>query len=277
MVLELARRLGARRDPLPRRVVFMAFSGEERGLLGSLYYVQNPLIPLDETVMMINCDMVGRLNARSELTMVGTGTTPGIAAIVDALGQSAGLKIKKVAGISDGFGGSDHESFYKKGIPVLFAFTGLHGDYHRPSDDLDRINFGGMGRIADYLELIALDVARRPERPAYVKVAGAAHPPAGQDSARTGTSVSLGIHPDYEYEKKDGLRITGVRDGGPADKAGLKDGDRIVRCGSKAVGTIYDYMETMTQFKPGDKLEVVVVRDGKEVKLQVNLAGRPSQ
>ena len=98
MVLELARRLAARPDPLPRRVVFMAFSGEERGLLGSQYYVEHPLFPLEQTVMMINCDMVGRLNSKSELTMVGTGTTPGIDALVDALGKSAGLKIKKVSG-----------------------------------------------------------------------------------------------------------------------------------------------------------------------------------
>jgi hypothetical protein len=277
MVLELARRLAARPDPLPRRLVFIAFSGEEKGLLGSQYYVNNPLIPLEETVMMINCDMVGRLSPDGQLTMVGTGTTPGIATLVDALGQSAGLKIKKVAGIADGFGGSDHESFYNKGVPVLFAFTGLHGDYHRPSDDTNRINFAGMGRIADYLELITLDLARRPERPAYLKLAEARRAPGGGDTARRGTSVSLGIMPDYAYDKKDGLRITGVRDGGPADKAGLKDGDRIVRCGSKEVGTIYDYMESMTQFKPGDELDVVIVRDGKEIKLKVNLAARPPE
>jgi PDZ domain/Peptidase family M28 len=222
--------------------------------------------------------MVGRLSSGGELTMVGTGSTPGMGTLVDALGQSAGLKIKKVPGLSDGFGGSDHESFYNKGVPVLFAFTGLDGDYHRPSDDSDRINYTGMGRIADYLELITLDIARRPERPTYLKLTdGRRQPAAGGDTARRGTSASLGIMPDYAYEKKDGLRITGVRDGGPADKAGFKDGDRIVRCGSKQVGTIYDYMESMTQFKPGDPLEVVVVRDGKEVKLQVTLGGRPPE
>ena len=120
--------------------------------------------------MMINCDMVGRLNAKNELTMIGTGTTPGIDALVDVLGKSAGLTIKKVAGMTDGFGGSDHQSFYARNIPVLFAFTGIHGDYHRPSDDSDRINYSGMARIADYLELIALDVIRRPDRPTYVAV-----------------------------------------------------------------------------------------------------------
>ena len=173
MVLEMARRLGARRDPPPRRVVFMAFSGEERGLLGSKYYVQHPLFPLDSTVMMFNCDMVGRLNAKNELTMIGTGTSPGLDALVDVLGKSAGLTIKKVAGMTDGFGGSDHQSFYPKGIPVLFAFTGVHRDYHRPSDDSDRINYAGMGRIADYLELLLLDIVRRPERPAWSRSSGA--------------------------------------------------------------------------------------------------------
>jgi hypothetical protein len=276
MVLELARRLGERHDPPPRRVVFMAFSGEERGLLGSLYYVAHPLFPLKSTVMMINCDMVGRLNSKNELTMIGTGTTPGIDQVVSALGRSSGLTIKTVTGMTDGFGGSDHEPFYAKDIPVLFAFTGLHDDYHRPSDDSNLINYAGMARIADYLELIALDVIRRPQRPAFVKLAQAASPPhGGGDPARTGTAVYMGTMPDYAYEGKDGLRLSGVRSGGPADKAGLKEGDLIVRFGGKPVGTIYDYMECLKQSKPGQKVEVVVKRDDKEVKLRVTLGTRP--
>src|SRR5207237_3370744 len=153
MVVEMARRLGARRDPPPRRIVFLAFSGEERGLLGSRHYVDHPLYALASTVMMFNCDMVGRLNAKNELTMIGTGTSPGLDALVDVLGKSAGMTIKKVAGMTDGFGGSDHQSFYPKGIPVLFAFTGVHSDYHRPTDDSDRINYAGMAGIANYLHL----------------------------------------------------------------------------------------------------------------------------
>jgi len=281
MVLEMARRLAARRDPLPRRVVFMAFTGEERGLLGSQYYVEHPLFPLKSTVMMVNCDMVGRLNAKNELTMIGTGTTPGIDTLVDVLGKSAGLTIKQVAGMTDGFGGSDHQSFYGKEVPVLFAFTGVHADYHRPSDDSDRINYGGMARIADYLELILLDLIRRPERPALTKMvqqprrprAGGAATKSTVDPARSGSSVTMGTMPDYEY-KDGGLKLTGVRDDGPAAKAGLKGGDIIIGFGGKPVGTIYDYMESIRGYKPGDQVEVVVKRAGKEIKLKVTLEGR---
>ena len=264
--------------PPPRRVVFIAFSGEERGLLGSQYYVAHPLFPLASTVMMINCDMVGRLNAKNELTMIGTGTTPGIDALVDVLGKSAGLTIKKVAGMTDGFGGSDHQSFYAKKIPVLFAFTGIHSDYHRPSDDSDRINFSGMARIADYLELIVLDVVRRPERPTYVVDEGQRTPPRVPTASGGGRSTaSLGVMPDYGHEAKDGLSLSGVREGGPAAQAGLKEGDLIVKLGGQPIGTIYDYMESMDKHKPGDKVEVVVKRDGKDVKLPVTLGSRPRE
>jgi C-terminal processing protease CtpA/Prc len=215
--------------------------------------------------------MVGRLNGKSELTMIGTGTSPGIDALVDALGKSAGLTIKKVSGMTDGFGGSDHQSFYAKNIPVLFAFTGIHSDYHRPSDDSDRINYTGMARIADYLELIVLDLVRRPERPAFTRIAAPARNGRQSQSASTGMTVTLGVMPDYADEAKAGLKITGVRDGGPAAKAGLKGNDSIIRIGGKPIGTIYDYMESLKGFKPGDKVEVVVRRDGAEVKLQVDL------
>ncbi len=281
MVLELARRLGARKDPLPRRVVFIAFSGEERGLLGSQYYCEHPLFPLASTVMMINCDMVGRLT-RNELTMIGTGTTPGISQLVTALGADAGLTIKQVAGMTDGFGGSDHQSFYTKDVPVLFAFTGVHLDYHRPSDDADRINYQGMGRIADYLELIALDIIRRPVRPALVKMdAHGGGPPRGSagapspspDPARMGSGVTLGTMPDYEY-KTGGLKLSDVRPGGPASRAGIKGGDIIVVFGGKPIGTIYDYMESLKGYKPGDQVEVIVKRAGKDVKFNVKLESR---
>ncbi len=276
MIMELARRLAARRDPLPRRVVFIAFSGEERGLLGSRHYVENPLYPIDKTVMMINCDMVGRLNANRDLTMIGVGTSPGLDAIVDSLGKAAGFNIKKVSGMTDGFGGSDHQSFYGKNIPVLFAFTGVHSDYHRPSDDADRINYGGMARIANYLELLLLDIARRPDRPAFTAIKQPIRA-GGADPARAGLSAYLGTMPDYADESKDGMKLAGVSEGSPAEKGGLKGGDTIIEFGKKRVGTIYDFMESMGRYKPGDVVDVVVKREGKDVKLKVTLGSRPNR
>jgi hypothetical protein len=278
MVLELARRLGARRDPPPRRIVFIAFSGEERGLLGSQYYVEHPLFPLSSTVMMFNADMVGRLNDKDELTMIGTGTSPGFHELAEVLGKSSGLKIKTVAGMTDGFGGSDHQSFYPKNIPVLFAFTGVHRDYHRPTDDSQRINYAGMARIADYLELLVLDIVRRPERPGYIRIAERRG--RGADPARMGSSVYVGTMPDYEAASKEGaegMKIQGVSEGSPAEKAGLKGGDVIIRLGNKKIGTIYDYMEALGAHKPDEEVDVVVKRDGKEVTLRVKLGTRPGR
>jgi hypothetical protein len=273
MVLELARRLGARRDALPRRVVFIAFSGEEKGLLGSRYYVEHPLFPLESTVMMVNCDMVGRLNDKNDLTMIGTGTTPGIDVLVAALGKSAGLNVKTIAAMTDGFGGSDHESFYNKNVPVLFAFTGIHGDYHRPSDDSDRINYAGMGRIADYLELIALDIIRRPERPSFTRLtqSHAANPAVGRPP------TTLGVMPDYGHEETDGLKLADVRAGGAAEKAGLKGGDLIIKLGDKPVSSIRDYMETMGRFRGGETIEVVVKREGKPITFKVTVEGNANK
>ena len=279
LVMELARRLAKRADPLPRRVVFLAFSGEEKGLLGSRHYVEHPLYPLDKTVMMINFDMVGRLNDKSELTIMGTGSTAGLEEIVDAIGTSAGFKVKKVKGASDGFGGSDHESFYQKGVPILFPFTGLHADYHRPSDDTDRINFAGMSRIADFGELVLLDIARRPNRPAFAKSAEPARDPHGAgavDPGRVGMGAYLGTVPDYGAEDK-GVKLSAVREGSPAEKGGIKGGDVIIGYAGKPIATIYDYTDSLGRSKPGEKVEIVVKRDGKDVTLNVTLGSRPGQ
>ena len=274
MVIELARRLARRTDPLPRRVVFMAFSGEERGLLGSKYYVEHPLYPLKSTGMMFNFDMVGRLNGQSELTLYGTGTSPGLENLVEALGKSSGFTVKKIA---EGHGPSDQESFYLKDIPVLFAFTGTHRDYHRPSDDTERINFPGMARIADLSELLLLEVIRRPERPAFVKVERKGRSRSGGgDPGRVSISAYLGSIPSYDDDTK-GVKLSGVREGSPAEKGGLKGGDVIVKFGGKPIATIYDYTESLGRYKPGDAVEVVVQREGKDVPLQVTLGARPSE
>ena len=270
MVLEMARRLARRPDPLPRRVVFIAFSGEERGLLGSRHYVEHPLYPLKSTVMMVNFDMVGRLNRENELTVYGTGTSPGFDLLVDALGKSSGFTIKK---IPEGHGPSDQQSFVLKDIPVFFAFTGTHRDYHRPSDDTGLINFAGMARIADLGELLLLDVIRRPERPAFVKVERRGRQ---GDPGRAGVGVYLGSIPSYDDDSK-GVKLSGVREGSPAEKGGLKAGDVIVKFGGKPIATIYDYTESLGHYKPDDKVEVVVRRDGQDVTLQVTLGKRPNE
>ena len=282
LVMELARRLASRPDPLPRRIVFMAFSGEERGLLGSRHYVEHPLIPLDKTVMMINFDMVGRLDDKSALTMVGVGSTPGLEEIVKALGADASFNVKLVKGVSDGFGGSDHESFYNKGIPVLFPFTGLHTDYHKPSDDTERINFPGMLRIADFGELLLLDIARRQLRPEFVAAATAPANPHGggapggngaADPGRIGVGAYLGTIPDYGAEDK-GVKLSGVGEGSPAAKGGIKGGDVIIGFAGKPISSIYDYTDSLARGKPGDEVEILVKRDGKEVTLKVTLGSR---
>jgi hypothetical protein len=290
-MLDVAAILKESGTKLRRSVLFVAVTGEEKGLLGSRYYVNNPLYPLKQTVFMVNFDMVGRLNARSELTLMGTGSSVGEAELADALGTTAGFKVKKIAGVSDGMGGSDHESFYPKGIPVLFAFTGTHTDYHRPSDDSDKINYSGMARIADLGELFLLNVARRPTRPVFTRAtvssgAMAAHGGVGEqelkpgvtakitiDPARTGMSAYLGSIPDYDGENK-GVKLNGVSEGSPAEKAGLKGGDVVVGFGGKPVATIYDYTALLGKQKPGDVVDVKVLRDGKEMIIKVTLGTR---
>ena len=269
MMLELARRLSKRGDPLPRRVLFIAFSGEEKGLLGSQHYVDHPLIPLSDTVMMINFDMVGRLNPKEELTVYGTGTSPGFDSLVDALGKSEGFTIKK---ISDGLGPSDQQSFYLKDLPVLFVFTGTHSDYHRPSDDTHLINFNGMSRIADFGEVLLLDLVRRPKKPEFVKVASKRP----TDPGRMAVTAYLGSIPDYNEDIK-GVKLNGVREGSPAEKGGLKKDDVIIKFAGKPVATIYDYTESLSRCKPDETIDVVVQRGGKEVTLKVTPGKKPSE
>jgi hypothetical protein len=271
MILELARRLARRADPLPRRIVFMTFSGEELGLLGSRHYVEHPLYPLKDTVAMINFDMVGRLNPKGDLTVFGAGTSPGFEDLVKALATSQGLKSKIVPGTQGEFFQSDHASFYNKDIPVLFAFTGNHPDYHRPSDDSERINFHGMSQVADLGELVLLDLARRPERPKFTKLPsrgpriGAARGPGG--------GAYLGSRPAYG-EDVEGVKLDGVGEGTPAEKAGLKAGDVIVKFDGKKIANIDDYMEALSAKKPGDTVEIVVKRDSEEKTLKATLGTR---
>ncbi len=270
-VLELARRLAARKDPLPRRVVFMGFSAEERGLIGSAYYTNHPLYPLKNTVAMLNLDMVGRLNDSRDLTVFGTGTSPGLDKLVEALATDQEIKAKQVVGTQGEFFASDHASFYMKDIPVVFFFTGTHPEYHRPADDTDLINFEGMKRIADVSELLLLDLAQRPERPKFVKLGRG---PA-MASASRGSGVYLGSRPSYaDVPEGGGVKLDGVNDDSPAAKGGMKAGDVVVKFAGKDVKDIDGYMAAMSGHKPGETIEIVVRRDGKDVALKITLGTR---
>ena len=259
-LLELARRLGSRQEPLARRIVFIAFNGEERGLLGAYEYVKNPLFPLESTVAMLNMDMIGRLDEK--LTVYGTGTSSIWETI---LGESTTAKEMTLVRKPEGFGPSDHAAFYGKKIPVLHLFTGIHDDYHRPTDDWDKLNVAGMSQIVDLLEEITLAVANHSERPDYIEIAGSA------TLSRSGSRPYFGSIPDFSEEIK-GYAISGVSPGSPADKGGLKGGDVIVELGDKKIGGLDDFDLALREFSPGEQVDVTVLRDGQNVKLKVTLA-----
>jgi C-terminal processing protease CtpA/Prc len=252
----------------------MAFTGEESGLLGSEYYCKNPIFPLADTVAMVNLDMVGRMREDTEshkekLVIYGTGTGKGLDELVSGLNKKYDFQMQKVAGIlmANERSSSDHATFYRKNIPVLFFFTGNHPDYHRPTDTADKINVAGMRRIAGMVEDIVVQVASASDRPEYIKVAT---PTGGGSASASMSGPRLGIMPSYSDEKE-GVLLEGVREGSPAEKGQLKEGDRIVELNGKAVKNLETYMVLMSGQKKGDTLEVTIVRDGKKVALKVKL------
>lgn len=264
-LLEMAKRLTSRPNKPKRRIVFMAFTGEERGLLGSAYYVRNPRFALESTVAMFNLDMVGRLSD-DKLIVYGTGTAKEFDPLVDALGAKLGLKLTKHEG---GFGPSDHSSFYAKKIPVLHLFTGTHSDYHRPSDDADKLNIVGMRKVADYL-MECVDATNASEkRPEYVEIKKVEMIGDG-DSDRP----YLGTIPDFA-SNGEGLALTGVAPGGPAAKAGVMGGDVIVQIGMTKIRGIEDLEVALRQNKPGDKVKISVKRGDKTLELEATLTARP--
>ena len=262
LLVEVARQLAAA-VPLPRRILFVAFSGEERGLLGSAHYAANPIVPLGDTVAMVNLDMVGRLDG-DKLIVHGTGTGTGLDALVDRLIGQHRFKAAKEPG---GFGPSDHASFYAKKVPVLHLFTGSHRDYHRPSDTADKINYEGMARLAALVADIVRELAAAPERPAYVEVASKMFARGGGDRPYFGSIPDFG-------KPGGGYAISGVAKDSPAAQGGLKGGDLIVRIGGSAVTGLEDFDSALRKHKGGETVPVVVKREGQEVTLQVVL-GQP--
>lgn len=262
-LLELAHRFGQRAKKLPRRLVFIAFTAEEEGLIGSARYIKDPLFPLETTVAMINLDMVGRLS-NDKLTVFGVGTSDRWKDLLGPLAQSQHLKLINKP---EGFGPSDQSSFYAKKIPVLHFFTGTHSDYHRPSDDWEKINIPGMCRVINMVDEVVTAVAQSPKRPDYVEVKERAQ------VARTGSRPYFGSIPDFSTEDP-GYAISGVAPGSPADLGGLKGGDRIVEFGGRKITGLDDFDLALRKFASGDEVGVAVMRGAKRLGLKVVL-GKP--
>jgi len=247
-LLELSRLLKASKAT-NNNYLFIAFSGEELGLFGSKYFTENPTIDLKTVNYMINMDMVGRLSDSSHaITVGGFGTSPAWGGYYNkqaASAKSASLQFKLD---SSGTGPSDHTSFYRKDIPVLFFFTGLHTDYHKPTDDADKINYTGEEVIVKHI-LSLIENFNNQDRLAFAKTREA------QTSTATRFSVSLGIMPDYTYAGA-GVRADGVTEGRPAEKAGIKTGDIILQLGTHTISSMENYMQALGSFKKGDSTKV---------------------
>lgn len=262
-VIELAKYFAKRTD-LNRGIAFIAFSGEEIGLLGSKHYVDNPTVPFEKIVAMINLDMIGRLPADSnEVQVFGTKAAEEFDAPLTRIAESRGLVLK---GSASAIGPSDHASFYRKKIPALHFFTGLHSDYHRPGDDTDKVNAEGAMAVLGMVQDMAVEIANAESRPTYHEVKERA------DVGRGGYRVRMGIYPSYADNDK-GMQVEGVVEDGPAMKSGMKAEDIITRIGETQVRNINDYMGALRNNKPGDEVEVVVIRDGAELTLKVKLEG----
>jgi membrane-associated protease RseP (regulator of RpoE activity) len=214
---------------------------------------------------MVNMDMVGRLQDK-DLTVYGTGTSPVWDGMLTKLDADSTFTLKR---IPDGIGPSDHSQFYGKDIPVLFFFTGTHSDYHKPSDDWDKINYPGEQKVTQFVYNIVQELDSDPSRPQFTRTASTT----ASSGDNRGFNVTLGIVPDYG-EGKDGLKIGSIRPGGPAEKAGLKAGDLIVMMAGKKVLNIYDYMGILGELKSGQQVDVEVIRDGKQVKTQAVMQKR---
>lgn len=268
-LLELARRFASSSTKPSRRLIFIAFSAEERGLFGSRHYVKKePIFPLDQTVAMVNFDMVGRMK-EEKLILYGTKTAAEFEPLVDRLNATHKLQLKKIGG---GSGPSDHASFYEAKMPVFHFFTGSHSDYHKPSDDIDKINFDGMRRIVDYSEELVRAVLALSPKPAYVKTK--------EDDPHAGVSMSdskmayLGSIPDYG-EESEGVLLNGVKDGSPAEKGGLKEGDIIIEFAANPIKNVTALTLALQKHKPGETVDIVVLRNKTErVTLKVTLGKR---
>ncbi|HEY1678617.1 MAG TPA: M28 family peptidase [Candidatus Sulfotelmatobacter sp.] len=262
-VLELARLLAPQRGQLKRSILFMNFAGEELGLLGSAAWVKNPTRPLDKAVAMINMDMIGRIkDDKVYIGGVGTGST--FKAVLEQAQKDAPFKIEYSAG---GYASSDHTSFVTKKIPVLFFFSGLHADYHKPSDTWDKINAPSAARLLDLVGNVAIQIANADQAPAFQVVAEEKSATGGGGG---GYGPYFGSIPDFG-QNENGVKFSDVKPNSPAAKAGFKAGDVLVQFGDKPIKNLYDFTDALRGSKVGDVVDVTVMRDGKPVTAKVTL------
>ena len=267
-VLELARRVAAR--PTRRSVIFVAFSGEELGILGSKYFVEHSPLPLDSASAMLNFDMVGRL-ANDRLLVYGVATADELPGLVDSA-NAAGPQLH-IKALGDGFGPSDHASFYTVGVPVLHFFTDQHADYHAATDVAAKINAPGEARVIALAEGVLRRVGDRPARLTVRRAPSTPSMTAGGPES-DGPRPYLGSIPDMSADEVKGLKLQGVSPGSPADRGGLRGGDVVVEMAGQPVTDLYTYSAALYSHAPGDVIAVVVVRGGERVRTSVTLGKR---
>lgn len=252
-----------------RRVVFIAFTGEERGLLGSKHYVRNPRFPIEDTVAMVNLDMVGRLR-NEELIVYGTGSGDVMNEVLEAAGRKSEQRTGKAFDfqkIESGYGPSDQQSFYEYGVPVLFFFTGLHSEYHRPDDDSDKINYTGLTRITDTVCDAVADLVTRPERPQPIQLGRG-----GRAPAPTRPQVYIGVRLEAG---EDSVVLSSVVPGAAADRAGIRADDRLLKIGDAKIRSVDDLVSALRKYRPGDALVFALERDGQSLETTVRLDPQP--
>ncbi len=264
-LIELAEFFSCKRDSLKRSLVFIAFSAEELGLIGASFYVDNPRLPLDKTVAMLNMDMIGRLD-QNKLTVFGVGSSPSWNELINNANSDFEFELSLN---NSGFAPSDQSAFFAKKIPVLHFFTGLHDDYHTPSDDWEKINSKGEQKV---LMLISGLVTELNSEQNELRFSDVDEPKKGS----TKFKVYLGTVPDYSSQME-GVKLMGVRDGSPADKAGLQSEDTIIRFGEVEIKNIYDYVYALSDSKPGVPTNLVVLRDYRPISLIIVPEPRESE
>jgi aminopeptidase YwaD len=258
-IIEIAEYLGSMKKKLKRSILFIAFDAEEEGLLGSQYFTNNPLIDMKQVKAMFNFDMVGRLNDQTkELSLGGTGTSLEWENILNSYQQKSDLKFVYS---KEGFGPSDHASFYSLNIPVLFFMTGIHDDYHTPKDDVQFINTKGQEDVSSLGSQIILQIVNQNTNLTFQEAG-----PKSRSDGRNGMKVKLGIMPGFASSDNNGLKVEGVTKDGIADKAGMLKGDLIIGINGEKILNIYDYMNRLKKFNPGDRISIDVMR-GEEKKV----------